>query len=337
VQEGFQFFGHPRVTVSLFSPDSFAFAHGGHIAVAFLTQHTGKDLLAREASRELHLISLDAATGKVLANRTWPVPGATLNNAYVGATREGNFVVLQGSGLRVYSSDLREINRLDLPADSARSHSSWSLLVPPGGDSIFLRRYFNGSSSLQMLSAATLHVVRSWDKSEESGWVSGKYFARLGKDKKLYARAFDTPWRPIADLSPCRGAWQFAATRFVNEDSLIVSRCDSVQWLRVNGQVLFTAHAPEGCLISDAWGSPDGRFVAMGTTTMGGLKIALALDMSRGAVPRRILVYDTKSGTPVAALRFTWQHACAFSPDSSALALLSGGIVEMLSLPRLNK
>jgi hypothetical protein len=70
---------------------------------------------------------------------------------------------------------------------------------------------------------------------------------------------------------------------------------------------------------------------------MGGNSWALAFDMSKGSVPRRILVYDTKSGSTAEALKFTWQYECAFSPDSAALAVLSGGIIEMFSLPRSDK
>ena len=102
----------------------------GHIAVAFLTQVLSRDLPSIGASRQVHLILLDAATGKVVANRRWPAPGATLNNVYVAATREGSFVVLQGNALRMYSSELREINRLDVTADPSET-GSWSLLVPP--------------------------------------------------------------------------------------------------------------------------------------------------------------------------------------------------------------
>ncbi|PYU93015.1 MAG: hypothetical protein DMG25_10545 [Acidobacteria bacterium] len=337
-QEHFQFVAPPSRMRSEITRDSIAFGRSGHIAVAFLTQVLSRDLPSIGASRQVHLILLDAATGKVVANRTWPAPGATLNNVYVAATREGSFVVLQGNALRVYSSELREINRLDVTADPSET-GSWSLLVPPGGDSVFLWHYLIGGLSLRMLSATTLREIRSWNKAEETGgaWTSGKYFAKVGTDKNLYVRGFDTPWRAIADLSHCRGGWGTAATKFINEDSLIVSGCDPVRLIRVDGHILFTAHPPKGRLAADAWGSLDGRFVAVATTTMGGLKIALALDMSSGTAPRRILIYDTKSGNPVGSLKYTWQHACAFSPDNSALALLSGGIVELFRLPQPNR
>ena len=61
------------------------------------------------------------------------------------------------------------------------------------------------------------------------------------------------------------------------------------------------------------------------------------LDMYRHPSPWRILVYDSKSGNTVSAVRFTWRLACAFSPDSSALAVLNGGVLELFSLPQRNK
>jgi hypothetical protein len=70
---------------------------------------------------------------------------------------------------------------------------------------------------------------------------------------------------------------------------------------------------------------------------MGGLSIALAFDMSQGPAPRRILVYDTKSGSPVASIECTWMHECAFSPDGSALTVLGGSMIGLYSLPRENR
>src|SRR5437667_3446895 len=101
--------------------------------------------------------------------------------------------------------------------------------------SVFLRHYLIGGLTLRMLSATTLREIRSWNKAEETGgaWTSGKYFAKVGTDKNLYVRGFDTPWRAIADLSHCRGGWGTAATKFINEDSLIVSGCDPVRLIRV--------------------------------------------------------------------------------------------------------
>lgn len=338
-QHLFQFSLPPRFlwTETLMSRESLAFGCGGRIVLAFLTQEvggSGRSFHVVDTSRKLHIISLDAATGRIVANRTWPAPRLALNRADVGAIKEGNFAALNCNALCVYSPDLQEIDRIDLPAYPADSDSRWSMSVAPGGDVVFLRHYLNGKWSLRMLTASPLREVRRWDKSEETGSASEKYFAKTGENNTLYARGFDTPWRAIADLGPCRPAWMRAEVRFISEDSVVVSGCDPVQLIRVDGQVLFTAHPPRNRLPGYAWGSLDGRYVAMATTTTKGLGIALAFDMSHGPAPRRILVYDTKSGSPVAALKFTWQHACAFSPDGSTLAVLRGGIIEMYSLPR---
>src|SRR5439155_27214567 len=114
----------------------------------------------------------------------WPTAAAT----NVGANRDGNFVFLQGNAVVVYSPDLQEISRLDLPTDPAGSSRSLSLLVPPGGDSVFLQHYLNGSFDLHMLSATTLREIRSWDKSDDIQSASGKYLATRREDG-LYVRA----------------------------------------------------------------------------------------------------------------------------------------------------
>lgn len=84
---GFQFSRrvYPRRTESLFSPNSIVFAPGGHIAVAYLDkQFGGKNASSSRgpASPDLHLVSLDAASGRIIAHKAWPAPEATLDNVY---------------------------------------------------------------------------------------------------------------------------------------------------------------------------------------------------------------------------------------------------------------
>jgi len=279
-----------------------------------------QSILAVEASRKLHLVSLDAATGRIIATRTWPAAPPALQRPDVGANRDGNFVFLQGNGVKVYSPDLHEISKLDLPADPAGSRSGWSLSVLPRGDLAILEHDLNGSRGLQMLSATTLREIPSWNKLDKFEWASEKYLATWREDG-LYVRAHDWQWRRIAEVT-CPAPRQPRPVRFVNEDSL-----------RVDGQILFTTELPGGHYLTGAWGTTDGRFVALATDKMAGITIT-ALDMYRGPVPWRILVYDIKNGNLISTLKFNWQFACAFSPDNSGLALLSGGLVEMFSLPQ---
>lgn len=333
---GFQFslHAHPRRIQSLFTRDSVVFAPGGHIAIAYLNKHLGGKFVSSSrgpGSLELHLVSLDAASGRIIAHRAWPAPEATLDNVYVGANRDGNFLLLQRNSLCLYSPELREIKKLGLPADP-EGRSFWT---SPDGESVFLRHYSGNSSSMEMLSATTLQPVRFWDKAEflSSGGTSG-YLMKVGENKNLYVRTFEGPWLMIADLSQCRGGWM---ARFVTDDSVLVSDCDPVRLIRADGKTLFTAHAPKGRLFRNAWGSIDGKYVAAATTTMGGTRIALAFDMSAGAAPRGILVYDVKSGTVVSRIRSTWGTTCAFSADRPALAVFSRGLVELFRLPESRK
>jgi hypothetical protein len=208
----------------------------------------------------------------------------------------------------------------------------WALSVAPSGNVIFLMHHLNGSSILRMLSPTNLREIRSWEESEAIVWASDEYFAKMGTDNILYARAFDTPWRAIAELGRRGSDWMRAEARFINEDSLVVGGCDPVQLVRVDGRVLLKARLPKDHPAGYAWGSPDGRFIAVQALRMTGATIE-ALDMYRHPTPWRTLVYDTKSGNAVCAMRFTRRSACAFSPDSSSLATLKDGIIELFSLP----
>jgi len=93
--------------------DSITFARSGRIAVSFLTQEIGNEGPSAEAPPELHLILLDAASGKIVRDQTWAAPWATFKNVYVGSTDQGNFVMLQDKALRVYSPSLHELDRIN--------------------------------------------------------------------------------------------------------------------------------------------------------------------------------------------------------------------------------
>jgi hypothetical protein len=74
---------------------------------------------------ELYLVSLDAASGRIIAHRAWPAPEATLNNVYVGANRDSNFLLLQHNALCLYSPELQEIKKVEVPADPGAGHSGF--------------------------------------------------------------------------------------------------------------------------------------------------------------------------------------------------------------------
>lgn len=308
---------------------SLAFGRGGHIVVACVTQEIGgKTTLASiQTTRELHVVSLDALTGKVIATGTWPAPWAHWDSARIGATREGNFVTMQEHTLYLYSPDLKEINRAELPANT---YSGWSLTVPPDGRAIFLSSSDPiGRYDSRILDARTLREIRSWKGPEVWGFPSSTYFARLGKNRELCVRGLDTEWRPIATLNACPDDGWRPYVSFIRRDALLVSLCHSVQIIRVDGQVLFAARVPWDRLAGRAWSPPDGQFVAVATSTLHGLGVALAFDMSAGQVPRGIRVYDTKSGRLVGTLKDGWQYAGAFSPDDDSFALLNGGVIKL--------
>jgi hypothetical protein len=183
-----------------------------------------------------------------------------------------------------------------------------------------------------MLDSTTLRELRAWDKSEGLNSVSGPYFMRRHRERHkdtLYIRGLDTPWRAIAESGGCFNG----SAEFINADTLAVSYCDTAELIQADGKVLFTARVPKGRLAAHAWGSPDGRFVAVTTRTTGGLPIALAFDMSHGPVLRETLLYDTRTNSLVDSLRYPGSYVAAFSPDSSGFALLSGGILRMFHLP----
>ena len=156
----FTFSTDPRRTISQVSDDAVAFGGGSHLAVAFLTQEIGgkhRSFDSVDASRELHIILLDAATGRILVNRTWPGQQASSSKAY--ATKDGDFVLLHGNALYVYSPDLQQISRVDVPADAKVFGGGWSPLVRRA------RIRFSFSTTLEVAGACECSVRRPFGRS----------------------------------------------------------------------------------------------------------------------------------------------------------------------------
>lgn len=346
---------------------SIVFARRGHIAVAFLTQQVARkngrfqDVLA---SRRLHLISLDAGTGSVLASRTWPVSFSNSADSSVAATADGKFLVLNPGRLSMYTAGLREIGKFYLPS---RDKGDWSMLVTPAGNLVFLlRSRFSGPNminldrrsfarlvqsdafrhaittwSLQMLSLPDFRVIHFWKDSGQIVSVSANYLAKLGEGATLDVRGLNSGWRALNVQSACPGTPRWPEAEFVSENSLLVVPCANVvEITTVNGKTVFSERLPQGHPITAAWASVGGRFVAVAVSRASGIRMAVSntlltpLDMQTGPLPWRILIYDTNKGQLVDALRSGWGVECAFSPDSSRVAVFRGEFVEMFKLPR---
>jgi hypothetical protein len=136
-------------------PFSLSFGRDGHILLAFLTPKIGGK--TGDGSRELHLMALDAAMGRIVAIREIPTPGSALGKLSGAATDEGNFVMMEPDALCVYSADLQEKDRINLNDDPP---STWELLKPPGRHLIFLQLRLYESRSLWMLTTSPLRKVR---------------------------------------------------------------------------------------------------------------------------------------------------------------------------------
>lgn len=339
---------------------SIAYARNGHVGVAFITQAVGGRIMTLqsvEESRKLHLISLDASTGRVVAVQTWPAPYSSIDNSVVGATRTGDFVILNERKVIEFSPDLREISSFDLPPGRPGYVSDWSLLFPPDGDSVFVQlgaiRGMSVIWSLHMLSVPCLRELRSWDGSGQIAAASSKYIASMGSPvrasapqeppraisagnerARVYVRGVDTKWRELSLAKTCPAGWPPRSLGFATDSSLLAVACNGVEVLSVDGRILFTKRFPQSQQIYGAWASPNGRFIAVALRGIPfGIRMANIilepLDMQPGSFPWRVFVYNTKDGRLVNEFKPTWSIRCAFSPNGSRLAALNGRFVEL--------
>jgi hypothetical protein len=257
---------------------------------------------------------LDAKSGRIADSRQWTGRGS----AYIFPTAKGDYAAATETGLVLYSPGLKEAlakspHSARLASPDGRSLAAW-MQVPGHGLTLFL-----DTASLRPTG------VKFLDKNVES--ISRECIASNGS--AAGAPAVLVEW-PAETKTAYRTGCSERQPRFVSEDVLAIIGCDRVDVINTAAERLFTFSTDGDAAFVNA--SRDGSRFAIVEAFFGyGIHGKLRSE--------RFTVYDVGSRQPIfstviAELRgqdFA-RTGAALSPDGSALAVNSLGIVRLFDL-----
>jgi hypothetical protein len=188
------------------------FLNNSSIVATFVTREGKPHLSVRDNSDEnlplqLRAVILDAGTGKITDIETWQTE---FRFAGIVAVHDGKFVTQRGPTLALYSSDAKELKKLELPTIQG-DRWGWNASASPTGKSVlFATADFTVTSATPWLWVDTdnLQVVRSW-KETQSGRIgmSDRNIARTACLTSSYhcephveIRSLATDWQAIAPI-----------------------------------------------------------------------------------------------------------------------------------------
>lgn len=285
----------------------------------------------------LHLMLLDAPTGRIVAEHDLPATG--YHALRVMATDTGNFLVRLQNVLQLYSPDFRLLGQRDLPQPSQRDF--WVAKVSSTGRTLWL--YHDATHTVERFAAATLQPLSACVNVVMTDFssVSDDKFLQEGRNGySIRSATCDTAAVPKVVGPKARPAPMQCgmAHPLLGETEMAQAGCGRVTFTTLAGTVLG----------EDQFGWRNQVFVfpeiarsqlAAAFWTFQG-KGSLASFFAAGGTPLKkseIRVYDTAAYRLAATLPLdpaVRLRSFALSPDGRSLAVMQGTKVELFPLPR---
>jgi hypothetical protein len=289
----------------------------------------------------LHVLLLDAKAGSKVGEGQWSIPSVFFG--FFGL-RDGRSVTCSGNTLRLFSAGLEVVHEEALSSDNSCSIFRPGDGISPSRRSLLLWHASNGGRQMELRDAQTFAVVAKWtEKSEKTTGISDRRIAGLcGQPPGLCVRDIEQPWRSLQ--VPWKDApknFNQAPAAFANDDTLII-QASLLAVATVQGAALFTVGLPKGRFVVSAKPSGGDRFAAI-EARMRGLR-SEPLDMYPFQSDDKVVVYSISGRRAIYALKLEgtspwtpWAiHAndVAISPDGTALAVVSDGVLRVYGLPQ---
>lgn len=322
---------------------SLVFLDGGTIAVTFVTQErvsarpelTKRDDLSSDLPLRLQAILLDASDGRIKDITSWP---SESRYASIVSTHDGMFVTERGDVLTLYSKDLTELKRLQLPPTKDIGWQGYS--SPTGRRLLFVPAGLATTSVAWIwVNADTLEVVRSWE-GPRNGWVG-----IADNEIAMTTCVWDYSCQPSVVIKKPEAVWQTVSSlskrdkphpRFANENTLMLVG-EQMRLVQTNGEVIFEKIGlGGGCGWGAAAQSQDERRLAVPSCKSKG-KIT-ALDIGGDEFIKKILVFDApfqglSYELDIDPLKAEGETLFAISPDGRRLAILNLETIRVFELP----
>jgi hypothetical protein len=312
------------------------FTDDNHLAIAWLT--TDKRTVTTPVERtELHVLILDATTGKRAGLQSYPTPSGAVRFAGVPNAK---FLICTGGLLRLFSQSFEELRGQSLGNDHACNGNLRGEGFSPSRKSFLLSMYSApGQRADSLLNLETFAVTSEWAEtcrvlSTSDHWLAG----RCGKpnDRQISIRALDRVWKPFqAGSNP-------GTIAFVADDMLAVGAKSEVAVASTEGKTLSRAPLkPHNFALRFATSLSGSRF-AVTEGKLRGLR-SEPLDMypffSEDRVSvyslsdrRTIYVVNVKGTSPWTPWDLHVNHV-SLSPDGTLLAVVSNNVLRVYRLP----
>jgi hypothetical protein len=302
------------------------------------------ELTARPA--HLHVLVLDARTGRKEGMQEWSTPSRPVRFAGVGG---GKFLICTASTLRLLSADFEVIREENLPGESACFSpffwGGWG--VSPSKRYLLLSSRSGQSYENNSFDLETFASVAHWTEKRRTNDISDHWLAGLCEQGEMCIREMDQPWRTFhpEGLGKQLSNFKPKSPFFVNDRLLVIEAANEMAAVDVDGKVLFQARLPK----KRSFGSP--------TRSSGGERFAILENRQRGltnqtldmyafdsndrvvvfSIPERRAIYavEVKGRSPWAPWE-AHRNYVALSPDGALLAVAAGGLLRVYRLPERN-
>lgn len=312
-----------------------AFTSTGQVGVIFWTLTMTSSGGYVPGTGTTYLISLDVATGRVIATKQWPWRPDRSGPTSITATPSGKFLLEGDSQLVLYSPSLQVINSVQLEKQIEAHWPSFSCAISTDGHYVFVQIKKNNAYTLSMLDSETLQLVRTWSSDFPIATASEHYSARWQDLKDVYRRSLyvqsrGTEWKEIYRDIGCNGLP--GSANFLTDTVLLVRSCNKFTVVNSEGNVLFSSEVPSKHELGTFGASANGQRFAVSIAELK-KQPWWTLDPGYDNINSTLVVYDVATHQAISSFtlyqkderpfRFT------FSDDGSQLALLRIGVLEM--------
>jgi hypothetical protein len=359
----FGYQGRPPAAIQNLSPSllpfvSWAYQQGvaftdPSTVVVYFVVHDDSPGAAKHVDASLtdpfHLVAifLNADNGQLIKKLDWSLPAnpRAVSPSFFFPATKGQFMVVLGNTLKLYSSDFKLLAHID-------GHSDLSPIASPSGQSLLLsnENQVDGhwTTRYELVDTTNLSELKAWSEAasvplhsihavwgDELAWTSRS---------SLYLKApASSPKELLANQGELCGVWGFIGKGELagpvcgaTNKLLTVSTEGSVVWEfdlgfeQLDGPLVASANGQRFAVPTFRWGSgrnnaPDqltARVFSLNSKTS-----LLTLSVPRNFGPGRNYFYGSYGDT-----RFGW-GGLALSPGGELLAVKSGASVEMYRVP----
>jgi hypothetical protein len=325
------------------------FTDNDHLAIAWVSPNTTKENRKQSPrvgeSAHLHVVVLDAKTGRKQIQKDWSTPYYPIPRLF--GIPDGRLLICTDSSLRLLSPTLDVVREQELPNHDTctkvglqRSPSRRTLLLSSPAEHI--RR-------MELLNSETFATLSSWTESWEAATQKGTaglsddwLVGYCGERVELCVRRFDEPWQPFrpAGLDTEMADRARIPISFVSNELLaIVGRAAAVS--NINGKVLFEIKVEKKHWLQLPVTAAGGEKFAVIESRLRGLR-SEPLDMYPFQSDDRATVYSVQDHRSYFSIKLEgtspwspWHihdNFLSLSPDGASLATVLDGALTIYAL-----